>query len=53
MSDQPGAQGCEKFGDKNIARKISATILNLPLYAYMNDTEFNEVIESVKSYFQK
>jgi UDP-2-acetamido-2-deoxy-ribo-hexuluronate aminotransferase len=53
MSDQPGAKGCEKFGDKNIARKISATILNLPLYAYMNDSEFNEVIESVKSFLHK
>lgn len=50
MSDQPGAKGWEKFGDRNIARKISSTILNLPLYAYMTDDEFTEVCTAVKDF---
>jgi dTDP-4-amino-4,6-dideoxygalactose transaminase len=52
MSDQPGAKGWEKFGTKNVARKICATILNLPLYAYMTDTEFEEVISVIKDFKQ-
>lgn len=52
MSDQPGAKGWEKFGDKNIARKISSTILNLPLYAYMTDEEFTEVYGAMESFFK-
>lgn len=53
MSDQPGAKPWEKFGDKNIARKICATILNLPLFAYMTDSEFDEVYSVLKTYLKK
>ncbi|WCL50521.1 DegT/DnrJ/EryC1/StrS family aminotransferase [Leptospira sp. GIMC2001] len=52
MSDQPGAAGYGKFGDKNIARKICASILNLPLFAYMNDQEFDEVYSALKDFFK-
>ncbi|MCC5814766.1 MAG: DegT/DnrJ/EryC1/StrS family aminotransferase [Leptospira sp.] len=53
MSDQPGAEGWEKFGDRNVARKICATILNLPLYAYMTDNEFDEVYSVLKDFLKK
>ncbi|NCN11131.1 MAG: DegT/DnrJ/EryC1/StrS family aminotransferase [Leptospira sp.] len=48
MSDQPAAKGCEKFGDKGVARRICSTILNLPLYAYLKEEELQEVLTAVK-----
>ncbi len=53
MSDQPGAKGWEKFGDRNIARKICSSILNFPLFAYMTENEFDEVYSVLKDFLQR
>jgi len=50
VSDQKGAQDYIKGkvgGD--VARKISSQVLNLPLFPYMTDAEFDEVIAACKS----
>ncbi|MDX1958211.1 MAG: DegT/DnrJ/EryC1/StrS family aminotransferase [Leptospiraceae bacterium] len=51
MSDQPGAEAYTKgkFGKDN-AREVSATVLNLPLFAYMNDSEYSDVLNIVKDF---
>ena len=50
MSDQDGAgeylKG--KFGSEN-AREISRTVLNLPLFPYMREDEFQEVLGIIKN----
>ncbi len=53
MSDQEGSKGflVKKFGKDN-AREISSTVLNLPLFAYMTDSEYSEVL-SVIDRFKK
>lgn len=49
VSDQHGAKPFIKgqIGGE-IARKISASVLNLPLFPYMTDQEFDEVIQVCK-----
>ncbi|MCB1191180.1 MAG: DegT/DnrJ/EryC1/StrS family aminotransferase [Leptospiraceae bacterium] len=51
MSEQPGAKDYikGKTESKN-AIEISQTVLNLPLFSYMTDSEFDEVITIVKSF---
>lgn len=53
MSDQPGAKGVliKRFG-KHKTGELCASILNLPLFAYMKPEEIDEVILAVKE-FQK
>lgn len=48
ISDQRGGQGLlgEKFGGAE-ARKLSQSIISLPLFPYMTDEEFDEVIGAV------
>jgi UDP-2-acetamido-2-deoxy-ribo-hexuluronate aminotransferase len=52
MSDQPGAKGFikERIGEKNNTREICSSVLNLPLFAYMNDSEFQEVLSILKKH---
>jgi len=49
MSDQEGAKEYlkGKFGEDN-ARKISSSVLNFPLFAYMSDVEYSEVLKTVE-----
>ncbi|MCX7999212.1 MAG: DegT/DnrJ/EryC1/StrS family aminotransferase, partial [Leptospiraceae bacterium] len=51
MSDQAGAKGYlkGKFGGEN-ARNISESVLNLPLFPYMKDAEFQEVLDVVRKF---
>jgi dTDP-4-amino-4,6-dideoxygalactose transaminase len=48
VSEQKGAQGFLKgaVGGES-ARRLSSTVLNLPLFPYMTDAEFDEVMEAV------
>ncbi|MCZ8344249.1 MAG: DegT/DnrJ/EryC1/StrS family aminotransferase [Leptospira sp.] len=52
MSDQPGAKPhlIERFGDKFEARRISKSVLNFPLFAYMTDAELDEVFSAISEY---
>lgn len=52
MSDQPGAKPhlIERFGDKFEARRISKSVLNFPLFAYMTDSELDEVFSAISEY---
>ncbi|WP_411823267.1 DegT/DnrJ/EryC1/StrS family aminotransferase [Leptospira sp. 'Mane'] len=52
MSDQPGAKPhlIQRFGKDQNARRISASVLNFPLFAYMTDAEKDEVISAIKEY---
>lgn len=52
MSDQPGAKPhlIERFGNNFEARKISKSVLNFPLFAYMTDSELDEVFSAIKEY---
>ncbi len=52
MSDQPGAKPhlIERFGKDQNARRIAASVLNFPLFAYMTDGELAEVISAIKLY---
>lgn len=53
MSDQPGAQGFgEKFSKNNTAREICQSIINLPLFAYMKESEFEEVYSALEEFFK-
>ncbi|MCE9498938.1 MAG: aminotransferase class I/II-fold pyridoxal phosphate-dependent enzyme [Leptospira sp.] len=54
MTDQPGAKEFQKgrFGKEN-AREISSSVLNLPLFPYMTEAEFSEVISAVKRHLGK
>ncbi|MCC6274571.1 MAG: DegT/DnrJ/EryC1/StrS family aminotransferase [Leptospiraceae bacterium] len=51
MSDQPGAKEFLKgrFGGKN-AQEVSSTVLNFPLFPYMKEEEFQEVIGIVSRF---
>jgi UDP-2-acetamido-2-deoxy-ribo-hexuluronate aminotransferase len=50
MSDQEGSKETlkGKFSKGN-AKELSQTVLNLPLFPYMNEKEFNEIIDTIKS----
>lgn len=50
MSDQPGAKGflVNAYGGRNSA-ELSKTVLNLPLFPYMKEEEYQEVLAVVKS----
>ncbi|TGN19915.1 DegT/DnrJ/EryC1/StrS family aminotransferase [Leptospira idonii] len=52
MSDQPGAKPhlIQRFGKDQNARRISASVLNFPLFAYMTDAELEEVLSAIKQY---
>lgn len=52
MSDQPGAKPylVERFGKDGNARRISKSVLNFPLFAYMTDSELDEVFSAIKAY---
>lgn len=54
MSDQPGAAGLihAHVGGDN-AQRICRSVLNLPLFPYMKSEELNEVINTVRSVFDK
>ncbi|MDF3818279.1 DegT/DnrJ/EryC1/StrS family aminotransferase [Leptospira sp. 96542] len=54
MSDQPGAKPhlIERFGSDFNARRISKSVLNFPLFAYMKDSELEEVFAAIKEYNQ-
>jgi UDP-2-acetamido-2-deoxy-ribo-hexuluronate aminotransferase len=51
MSDQPGAQGFlqSKLGGNN-SKQVSSTVLNFPLFPYMTELEYAEVIDTVKGF---
>lgn len=51
MSDQPGAKEylAGQIGGEN-AREVCKTVLNLPLFPYMKEEEYKEIIELVKSF---
>lgn len=52
MSDQPGAKPylIERFGKDGNARRISKSVLNFPLFAYMTNSEMDEVLSAIKAY---
>ncbi|MCW7461997.1 DegT/DnrJ/EryC1/StrS aminotransferase family protein [Leptospira limi] len=52
MSDQPGAKPylIERFGNEGNARRISKSVLNFPLFAYMTSSEMDEVLSAIKAY---
>ncbi|MCB1159347.1 MAG: DegT/DnrJ/EryC1/StrS family aminotransferase [Leptospiraceae bacterium] len=51
MSAQPGAKDfCKKSFDKGVTKEICSSILNLPLFPYMREDEFQEVITTLKEF---
>jgi dTDP-4-amino-4,6-dideoxygalactose transaminase len=51
MSDQPGAKEFfkKKFGG-SIAQQVSSTVLNFPLFPYMTESEYKEIISIVETF---
>ncbi|GBF49783.1 pyridoxal-phosphate-dependent aminotransferase [Leptospira ryugenii] len=51
MSDQPGAKPhlIERFGKDQNARRIASSVLNFPLFAYMKDSELEEVLDVIRN----
>lgn len=51
MSEQPGAKNFlkKKFGGSN-AQQVSSSVLNFPLFPYMTDSEYKEIISIVESF---
>ena len=51
MSDQPGAKEFlkKRFGANN-AQQVSSTVLNFPLFPYMTETEYKEIISIIESF---
>jgi len=51
MSRQPGARDWMKHSlDNGTADKIAKSVLNLPCFAYMTESELSFIIDSVKNY---
>ena len=51
MSDQPGAKEFlkKRFGGNN-AQQVSSTVLNFPLFPYMTETEYKEILSIIENF---
>ena len=51
MSDQPGTKEFlkKRFGGNN-AQQVSSTVLNFPLFPYMTETEYKEILSIIENF---